>query len=220
MDTKFKVGDKVKPKAEELESVIGFAGESPDGTYTVTSVSGSDYVRVKSFLKFVRQNGESLTIRDNRFVKVSERMEGTEVQPIDIRVGDEILVTRTGSDGITHTRQAVVGNIEERNDRYGKTLSFQSVIRGGKINWGQDFTETFTLIKSAPKRDLLLERLTAADKGQVITFREVLARKQVKENWDVFVTGALTDSATVDLRGLIGESEVLWMKPEKTWMKA
>lgn len=208
-----KIGDIVKPTAENLPTVQKWAGPSQGNKYQVTNVSNQfSEIFVQPIPAIAGRKPEAFMV--TRFELVAERVEGKEILPKDIKVGDEILVTRTGHDGIKHTRQAVVGHIKENNDRYGKTLVFQTEDYRGKINWGQDFTESFTLVKAAPEKDLLLERLTFAGTGQIITYGTYLARRNLNTTWTI-MDGTKTTVETVGrLRRLIGEADVVWLKAE------
>lgn len=208
----FNVGDIVTANPQDANFVRTYVGEPANGNYTVTEVDGS--------LIRVRGNGVGGTgrlVNDFRFKRVVlKRVEGGEIEPAGIQIGDEILVKRVGADKIVHTRQAVVGKIKENNDRYGRTLVFHSAgdHRSGKINWGQGFEETFTLIKAVPERDTLLDRLVGSLAGQVITYREIWARKHGDEKWDVVVLGRLSTLSTENLRTNISGSSVTFLKAE------
>lgn len=208
-----KIGDIVKPTAENLPTVQKWAGPSQGNRYRVTNLSEQfSEIFVQPIPAIAGRKPEAFMA--TRFELVTDRVEGEEILPKYIKVGDEILVTRVGHDKITHTRQAVVGNIKENNDQYGRTLVFQSEVRAGKINWGQDFTETFTLIKAAPDKDLLLERLTNSTLGQVVTFGTYLARRNFNTTWTI-LDGTRTTVETVGyLRKLMGDAEVKFLKVE------
>lgn len=210
--SQFNVGDIVTPNPQDANFVRTYVGESNDGNYTVMEVDGS-LMRVRGTGKL--ENGRA--VNDFRFkLVVLKRVEGMEIAPAEIQIGDEILVKRVGADKIVHTRQAVVGKIKENNDRYGRTLVFHSAgdHRSGKINWGQGFTETFTLIKAVPERDKLLDRLVGSLAGQVITYRETWARKHGDEAWDVVVMGRLSVLSTDHLRINISGAPVTFLKAE------
>lgn len=208
-----KIGDIVKPTGENLPTVQKWAGPSQGNKYKVVNLSEQfSEIFVQPIPAIAGRKPEAFMV--TRFEKVVARVEGNEIRPQDIKVGDEILVTRNTM-GLSHMRQAVVKDIKEHNDRYGKTLSFQTEHRQ-KINWGQDHAESevFTLVKVAPEKDLLLERLTFAGTGQVITYGQMLARRNFNTTWTI-IDGTKTSVETVGyLRKLIGEADVTWLKAE------
>lgn len=207
-----KIGDIVKPTGENLPTVQKWAGPSQGNKYKVVNLSEQfSEIFVQPIPAIAGRKPEAFMV--TRFEKVVARVEGNEIRPQDIKVGDEILVKREGYDRITHMRQGTVKTIKENKDRYGTTLVFLSE-QGGKLNWGQDFTETFTLVKTAPEKDLLLERLTFAGTGQVITYGQMLARRNFNTTWTI-IDGTKTSVETVGyLRKLIGEADVTWLKAE------
>jgi hypothetical protein len=210
----FAVGDIVRPKKGHEDFVAGCISGSANDLYEIIGVDRTgNYVAVKA--KGAASHwSTSPNLWANRFEKVVPvREEGKEIKPAHIKTGDEILVTRTTM-GLSHMRQGVVKDIKEHNDRYGKTLSFQTEHRQ-KINWGQMHvgSEVFTLVKAAPERDELLDRLVGSKGGQVITFREALARKLNDERW-IVVDAVAVEYSTEHLRISIGKSEVTWLKAE------
>lgn len=208
-----KIGDIVTPTAADLPTVQKWAGPSQGNQYRVTNLSEQfSEIFVQPIPAIPGRRPEAFMV--TRFKTVVARVEGNEIRPQDIKVGDEILVTRKTM-GLSHMRQAVVKEIKTHNDRYGTTLSFQTEHRQ-KINWGQDHAESevFTLIKAAPDKDLVLEGLVQAGTGQVITFGTYLARRNANTSWTILDGVDTTVESAFRLRGLIGEAEVKWMKPE------
>jgi len=215
MSTTFKVGDIVTPKGIHLQDVLAQVGPSADGTYTITSVRESNgdttLIDVEAYDKKAWRTSGS--VYAHRFELAPFRVEGKEIAPKAIQTGDEIRVTRVGTEGITHSRQGVVNRIIETEDKYGHGLLLK-VGYGARLNWGQGLAETFTLVKAAPERDLVLERLNESGTGQIITFGAYLACRNANTTWTLLNGVKATVESAFRLRGLIGEAEVKWMKPE------
>lgn len=212
--SKFQIGDSVEPTPENKPFFEGIITPFEDGTYKV-SVIQPHYIQVTD-----KYGHLSPSYWATRFqFPATKRVEGKEIKPADIKVGDEVLVTMSNA-GITHTRQAVVHEIKRQTDtkNFGTLLFFAKDSRGFKgsrLNWGKDHpNEAFTLVKAAPERDVLLDRLTGALAGQVITFRETWARKHGDEMWDVVVKGRLSVLSTDNLRCAITSSPVTFLKAE------
>lgn len=211
MSNQFKYGDIIEPKPGDIERVDRFAGKSLSGRYEVTR---ADDVNV-----WVRPEGTlnmSVGLLSERFKTPSRRVEGAEIAPADIEVGDEILVTRTGHN-ITHMRQGIVGGIarQDHSGNGGLLLKTKGQYHGSgeRLNWGLEFTETIVLVKAVPERDVLLDKLVGAVGGQVITYRGSLARKRNEERWEVLTEkGSSYSYSTDDTRVLISDSPVTWLK--------
>lgn len=215
MSTTFKVGDILKPKENHLSEVVCQVGPSADGTYTITSVRESNgdttLIDVEAYDKKAWRTSGS--VYAHRFDLAPFRFEGKEIAPKAIREGDEIRVTRVGTEGITHSRQGVVNRIIETDDQYGHGLLLK-VGHGARLNWGQGLSETFTLVKAAPERDLVLERLISSSEGQVIECGKYFARKNKDGNWIAVSHLGSALYSSEHLRNVLGGVEVTWLKPE------
>lgn len=214
MSLNFNVGDKVTAYPMDEGFVRSYAGRpDSDGTYTVTAIV-NQLVRVTGSEKMMFPRSISYT----RFrLHAPVRVEGEEISPADIQIGDEILVTREGHN-ITHMRQGVVGEIARQNHSGLDALLFKTKGQyhgsGERLNWGMDYTETIVLVTAVPERDVLLDRLVGSLAGQVISFRGSLSRKRNDEFWDT-LTGAgsgVSGDSTVALRQHISTSDVVWLK--------
>lgn len=212
----FKAGDIVRPNRVDENFVRTYAGPTADGTYTVLSSEGHMLrLQPNGFEGSATGRG----ISDSRFTMILPiRVEGAEIAPADIQIGDEILVTRTGHE-ITHMRQGIVGEIARQNHSGNDGLLLKTKGQysgsGERLNWGMEFTETIVLVKAVPERDVLLDRLVGALAGQVITYRESWARKHGDEKWDVVVLGRLSIVNTDVIRTNISASPVTFLTAEK-----
>lgn len=211
----FKTGDKVRPFGGDKLFVENYCGVSLDGTYTVSYVS-EQLVRLTCADSFA-STGRGISHTRLKLVE-KVRIEGAEISPADIEIGDEILVTRTGHN-ITHMRKGVVGEIARQNHSGLDALLFKTEGQyhgsGERLNWGMDYTETIVLVKAVPERDKLLDRLVGALAGTVVTYRESWARKHGDEKWDVVVLGRLSIVNTDVLRNNISDSPVTFLTAEK-----
>jgi len=219
MTDTFNIGDIVTPaSAYHLSVVRDYTGMVKDDLYTVTRINDA-YGEIRVSRTDTQQ--EVGTFSTSRFKLAPVRVEGMEIRPEDIKVGDEILVTKT-RDGFTQMRQGVVGGTKRQshNRAIGNEGAILFYTKGeysdtkDRLNWGEYSGEVFTLIKAAPERDLLLDRLVGSIGGTAILFRESLARKQNDEKWTM-VTGAnLNVMTTEGLRTYIKDSTVTWLKAE------
>lgn len=212
MNHDFKVGDLIEPRSNDSYGVEFLCGRSKTGKYEVTSITSSTvYVRPEG------THSIATSINASKFLPKVRRVEGEEIKPENIKVGDTIRVSKV-SGKMTMIHEAVVGDIKRKTDtkHYGTLLFYteQFTHTAQRINWGKDADETFTLIKAVPERDKLADRLVGALGGQTITFRESLARKQNDEKWTM-LTGAVVNIMTTEgLRTYIKNSEVVWLKEE------
>ena len=162
----------------------------------------------------------SFDVKDVRVIESlgPVRVEGKEIKPQDIKVGDEIRVSRT-SGGMTSTRQGVVAKVQKFPSSRHKNPYLFNVLNGqyagARLNW-DEADETYTLIKAAPKVDEVLEALKAAEGGTAVYFGSHMARKSgMSEWWDVYSATGLFGKGTPELRGLIGKSHFQFLKPQK-----
>lgn len=212
MTNPFKVGDLIEPLTNQSHSIEFWCGRSKTGKFEVTSTTSTNvYVRPEG------THSISTSVSASKFKPLARRVEDAEIKPEDIKVGDTIRVSKV-SGKMTMIHEAVVGEIKRQTDTKNLgtllfyTERFSSTSQ--RINWGKSTDEVFTLLKAAPERDLLLDRMVAAPAGQVITFREVLARKCSDDRWEAIYDGGVATLFTGNLRTQIGRCKVSWLKAE------
>jgi hypothetical protein len=220
MTIAFKIGDIVTPTHEDLPTVQKWAGVAVDNKYKVVSVIEQfNEIRVQPIPATTGHMPEAFMMK--RFTLATYRVEGKEIKPAAIKVGDEILVSKT-RDGFTQMRQGVVGSTKRQshNRAIGNEGAILFFTEGpyndakDRLNWGENSGETFTLVKAAPDVDLLLERLTNSTLGQVVTFGTYLARRNFNTTWTILDGTKTTVESAKYLRKLIGEADVKWLKAE------
>lgn len=205
----FKLGDTVRVRKESFSTT---SRRFHNTDLTVDLVT-ADRIRVMD------EGGSTLNADKNvfRIVRKQVRVEGAEIKPENIKVGDTIRVSKV-SGKMTMIHEAVVGDIKRQTDtkNFGNLLFYTERFSdtAQRINWSKDSDETFTLVKAAPERDVLLDRLVGSLAGQVITYRETWARKHGDEAWDVVVQGRLSVLSTDNLRTNISGSPVTFLKAE------
>lgn len=209
MTHSFRIGDLIEPKDSYAENIAYYSGVSKSGKYEVVGVN-THSVRVRP----EGSSDSSTTVfDDSKFKPLVRRVEGEQILPEHIKVGDVVRVSKV-SGAMTMIHEAEVGLINRQTD----TKNFGTLIfhtkgdhRAQRINWGGGSGETFTLLKAAPERDLLLERLISSPDRQVIQFRSVLARKRGKTVWDIYVTDTVTTGTSQEVRDMIKSDKVTWM---------
>lgn len=212
MTHSFRTGDLMEPKDQYVENIGYYSGFSKTGKYEVVGVN-THSVRVRP----EGSSDSSTTVfDDSKFKPLVRRVEGEQILPEHIEVGDTIRVSKISGD-MTMIHEAVVGHIVRQTDTKNLgTLLFRTskMHTAQRINWGGGSDETFTLLKAVPERDVLLDRLTGAKAGQVVTYRDSLARKHNDEKWDVVFASRASVVSTTSLRDTIGKSDVVWLKAE------
>lgn len=218
----FNIGDIVTPKPADRVRVEMRAGVAKFGEYRVESV-GRFAVNIRPVTPSSLPSGPVTVDADQLVLKTKSsrevvRVEGQEIHPDDIKVGDTIRVSKVNGE-MTMMHDATVKKIKRQTDNknYGALLFYTECQR---INWGGGSDETFTLINAVKPRDLLMEKLEAAEGGTAVYSGGLIARKSkmAPNYWDVFNADGVRGLNTAQLR----EKLKLWndtaefMSPEKS----
>ena len=119
------------------------------------------------------------------------RAEGEEIEPEDVQVGDLIRYEEECVDGTTGSREGLVNSIKAD----GKFFYSPSGIPLNPIFFLFTNSKKLTLVKAAENRDELLERVEAAEAGQIVEIPwqvgqgQTIARKDGIACWAVYTGG-------------------------------
>lgn len=200
----FKIGDIVTPKPADRVRVEMRAGVAKFCEYRVESV-GRFVVNIRPVTPSALPSGPVTVDVDQLVLKPKPsrevvRIEGQEIHPDDIKVGDTIRVSKVNGE-MTMMHDATVKKIKRQTDtkNYGTLLFYTEYQR---INWASGSDETFTLLKAVAPRDLLMEKLVAAEGGTAVYSAGLIARKSKMDSnyWDVFNADGVRGLNTAQLR--------------------
>lgn len=188
--TEFKVGDKVRFKGCD------------DTVYTVDDVDD----RAGHLVRLKDTAGGWLV---SRLEHVQARVEGQKIAFGDIRVGDEIRASRTMED-VIFSRQGTIARI----GGYSHPTALYSA-SGIRLDYNHT-EDTYTLIKAAPEKDEVLEKVTEQEDGTVAEAPKggvkVLCRK-TGISWVTFFPSGASIYSNVDFAEWIRPvyNEVRWL---------